>query len=204
MILEAFNPEFRFSSVIKISPVWMKQKGFQCLLLDIDNTLLPRGSCVVPEEHLLWLKTLQDQGIAIILSSNNGGSRIKKIEKQLQEWQLQIPVMAWAGKPLPMAYRDVFQIMHSSYSNPSSLRILAAGDQLFTDVLGAHWAGLPAAWLRPLSRNDFISTKILRILERWLANYFDSKGTLPQEDVEYQALNFFNGYKLFQCNGKQE
>ena len=60
--------------------------------------------------------------------------------------------------------------------------ILAAGDQLFTDVLGAHWYNLPAAWLRPLSRNDFIGTKVLRLLEKWIVWYLTKKEIFPKED----------------------
>ena len=144
-------------------------------MADIDNTLLPRNSSVVPEEYINWLCRMKQQDVAVVLATNNGGKRAAAIEKQLTDNGLQIPVLTWAGKPFPRAYAGAIRLLEESLTaetvetviNPSDF--LAVGDQLFTDVLGAHWYNLPAAWLRPLSRNDFIGTKVLRLLEKWVA-----------------------------------
>ena len=104
MMLQTLNPEYRFSSLTKITPEWMCLHNYKVLLMDIDNTLLPRNNCVVPENHLNWLRKMQNQGIAIVLASNNGGNRLASIERQLKEKGLTIPVLAWAGKPFPRAY----------------------------------------------------------------------------------------------------
>ena len=189
MILEILNPEYRFSSLKKITPAWMDRHNYRALLMDIDNTLLPRNSTVVPEEHINWLQELQGQGIMIVLASNNGGKRTAAIEKQMKENGLRIPVLKWAGKPFPRAYSGSIRLLEearaadgAAMEKRASDRILAAGDQLFTDVLGAHWYNLPVAWLRPLSRNDFIGTKLLRILEKCTVRYLAEKGILPEED----------------------
>lgn len=190
MIWETLNPEYRFSSLNKITPEWMARHQYRVLLLDIDNTLLPRNSSVVPDMHLHCLLKLQEQGIMILLASNNGGKRVTAIEQQLREKGLHIPLLSWAGKPFPRAYADAIQLLKASF--PSVVAetatgtnfILAAGDQIFTDVLGAHWYNLPAAWLRPLSQNDFIGTKVLRILETWVTGYLAKRNLLPEEDAE--------------------
>ena len=189
MILEILNPEYRFSSLKKITPAWMDRHNYRALLMDIDNTLLPRNSTVVPEEHINWLQKMQGQGIMIVLASNNGGKRTAAIEKQMKENGLRIPVLKWAGKPFPRAYSGSIRLLEearaadgAAMEKRASDRILAAGDQLFTDVLGAHWYNLPVAWLRPLSRNDFIGTKLLRILEKCTVRYLEEKGILPEED----------------------
>ena len=189
MILEILNPEYRFSSLKKITPAWMDRHNYRALLMDIDNTLLPRNSTVVPEEHINWLQKMQGQGIMIVLASNNGGKRTAAIEKQMKENGLRIPVLKWAGKPFSRAYSGSIRLLEearaadgAAMEKRASDRILAAGDQLFTDVLGAHWYNLPVAWLRPLSRNDFIGTKLLRILEKCTVRYLAEKGILPEED----------------------
>ena len=202
MIWETLNPEYRFSSLEKITPGWMDRHHYRVLLLDIDNTLLPRDSSVVPDVHLHWLQQLQEEGIVILLASNNGGKRVTAIEQQLCEKGLHIPFLTWAGKPFPRAYADAIRLLKKSFpqvavlvdKNPDhtpgvettrrSGFILAAGDQLFTDVLGAHWSDLPAARLRPLSQNDFIGTKVLRILEIWVMQYLAKRNLLPEEDME--------------------
>ena len=188
MMLQTLNPEYRFSSLTKITPEWMCLHNYKVLLMDIDNTLLPRNNCVVPENHLNWLRKMQNQGIAIVLASNNGGNRLASIERQLKEKGLTIPVLAWAGKPFPRAYAGAIRLLKElpvteTVNLPRhSSCILAAGDQLFTDVLGAHWYNLPVALLRPLSAYDFIGTKVLRVLEYCVIWCLKKQGSFPEED----------------------
>ena len=187
-MLEMLNPEFRFSSLVRITPEWMHRHHYNVLLADIDNTLLPRNSNVVPESYIIWLGGMQKQGIAVVLATNNGGKRTADIKKQLNNNGLQIPILTWAGKPFPRAYAGAIRLLGGSHlAKPDDIvmqpsDVLVAGDQLFTDVLGAHWYNLPAAWLRPLSRNDFIGTKALRLLEKWVVWYLSNKNILPKED----------------------
>ena len=167
MIAEIVNPDYRFSSILKITPEWLRVHKYRAVLMDIDNTLAARNSWAVPEK------------------------RISAIEKQLTEHGLHIPLLRWAGKPFPRAYAGAIRLLEESAAKEGRAKldlakdpgcILAAGDQLFTDVLGAHWYNLPVAWLRPLSRNDFIGTKLLRLLEKCVSRYLDKKGVLPEED----------------------
>ena len=185
MIIEKLNPEYRFSSILNITPDWMRSEGYEALLLDVDNTLLPRNSAAVPAEHIDWLRHVRQQGIAVVLSSNNGGARARQIEEQLQANALDVPLLTWAAKPVPRAYSKAFRLLEEqedALTAERPVRILAAGDQLFTDVLGAHLSGIPAAWLRPLSQNDFIGTKVLRLLEKQISRYLDKKALLPEEN----------------------
>jgi hypothetical protein len=187
-MLEMLNPEYRFSSLLMITPEWMRRHNFKVLLMDIDNTLLPRNNSVVPDNHLSWLRMMQNQGIAIVMASNNGGNRVASIERQLKEKGIAIPILTWAGKPFPPAYAGAIRLLEKTpivktndlprYSDC----ILAAGDQLFTDVLGAHWYNLPVALLHPLSSNDFIGTKVLRILEHCVIWYLKKQSIFPEED----------------------
>ena len=202
MMWDTLNPEYRFSSLEKITPEWLGRHNYRVLLLDIDNTLLPRNSSIVPDMHLEWLQKLQERGIVILLASNNGGKRVEAIEQQLREKELRIPFLTWAGKPFPRAYSGVIRLLKKSFPEVAdevaqkpdfipgvkmakrSSYILAAGDQVFTDVMGAHWYNLPAALLRPLSQNDFIGTKVLRILETWVMRCLAKRNLLPEEDAE--------------------
>lgn len=197
MMLEILNPEYRFSSLVKITPEWMRRHHYRALLADIDNSLLPRNSSIVSDAYINWLGQMQQQGVAVVLATNNGGKRTAAIEKQLNENGLQIPVLTWAGKPFPRAYAGAVRLLGESYETDNgdtatqSSAILAVGDQLFTDVLGAHWYHLPAIWLRPISGNDFIGTKVLRLLEKWVVWYLTKREILPEEDKElYKESRF--------------
>ncbi len=189
-MLETLNPEYRFSSLNRITPEWMYRHHYGILLADIDNTLLPRNSCVVPETYINWLGRMQQQGVAVVLATNNGGQRTAAIKKQLTDNGLQVPILTWAGKPFSRAYAGAIRLLEESHTAVNvdnaiqSSTVLAAGDQLFTDVLGAHWYNLPAAWLRPLSRNDFFGTKVLRLMEKLVAWYLEKNEMLPVEDED--------------------
>ena len=190
MMWKTLNPEYRFSSLEKITPEWMGRHRYRVLLLDIDNTLLSRNSSEIPGQHLDWLQKLEGQGIVILLASNNGGKRTEVIARQLAGKGLCIPLLTWAGKPLPWAYTGVLRLLEESFPDVAAevtkgrAGILAAGDQVFTDILGAHWYNLPAALLHPLSQNDFIGTKVLRVLETGVLRYLAKRNMLPEEDTE--------------------
>ena len=111
MMLETLNPEYRFTSLIKITPEWMHRHHYRVLLTDIDNTLLPRDCSVVSEVYINGLARMQQQGVAVVLATNNGGKRTVAIHKQLMENGLNIPILIWAGKPFPRAYAGVIRLL---------------------------------------------------------------------------------------------
>jgi predicted HAD superfamily phosphohydrolase YqeG len=39
---------------------------------------------------------------------------------------------------------------------------------MFTDVFGGNRLGLYTVLVRPLSRDDFVTTRLSRLVERWL------------------------------------
>ena len=117
--------------------------------------------------------------------TSDAEKRIMFIERECKHYEA-----PWAGKPFPRAYAGAIRLLGKSHKSlnvdavTQSAAVLAAGDQLFTDVLGAHWYNFPAAWLRPITRNDFIGTKVLRLLEKWVAWYLTKKEILPEEDKD--------------------
>lgn len=188
-MLEKINPEYRYASLVKIRPDWIRKHHFSALLIDVDNTLLPRNSSVIPEAHIKWMKEMELNEISMALTSNNGGKRLDEIARQLKNSGLSVPILTWAGKPFPRAYSGAIRLLRNSGWDPPDKdkdtdSILTIGDQLFTDVLGAHLYGLPAIWVRPLSDNDFIGTKLLRLLEKMVAGHLQQTGILPAEDKE--------------------
>lgn len=185
-MLEKLAPEFRFASLTDIETEWLKEHQFEALVLDIDNTLLGRDCTRIPADHLFWLQNLRRAGIDLVLVSNNGGPRVAELQVQLKEHDVPLPILTWAGKPLKPAFLRACALLNHS---PSSMggpapRILVVGDQLFTDVLGAHCSGLPAAWTRPLPGRDFIFTRIVRVAERWVAGRLMQQGRMPEEIIQ--------------------
>ena len=47
MILKYVCPDYRVKSIFDISPKWLKRNGYMKIVVDIDNTLLPRDKNLV-------------------------------------------------------------------------------------------------------------------------------------------------------------
>lgn len=175
-MLDRLIPDFRFASLTAVSPDWLREHDFAALLVDVDNTLVRRDQEIIPEEHLAWLQKLQSRGIRMALTSNNGGRRMDRIREQLLAAGLDIPLFAWAGKPRKKTFRKACRL----FDKDMDTRILVVGDQLFTDVLGAHRCGLSAAWLPPLPGREFAGTRLVRIAEGWVTVRLLQTGCMPE------------------------
>ncbi len=105
-------------------------------------------------------------GIRLCLVTNNYGPHVKDIARELG-----LPVVRAALKPLPVAFARCLRELQTNA--PSALAI---GDQLFTDVLGAKLLGMRAIYVRPIAQRSFITTRLLRLLERPLLAHLRRAG----------------------------
>ena len=120
--------------------------GFRYALLDIDNTILSRATHDVPRDVGLWLAQARDAGVSFCLVSNNWHKNVHELANRLS-----MPIIAKAMKPLPVALFAACSMI---------------GDQLSTDVLAAHNAGMSAYLLAPLAEQDLRHTKYVRMVEQ--------------------------------------
>ena len=130
--------------------------GFRFVLLDIDNTILPRDTHEVPRDAGFWLAKARDAGIAFCLVSNNWHEGVYQLANRLS-----LPIVAKAVKPLPPAF-----LMALGKIGATRDATVVIGDQLVTDVLGAHFLGMKAYLLAPLVEQDLPHTLLLRNFER--------------------------------------
>lgn len=136
----------------------VKALGFTHILLDIDNTILTRDTHEVPRDVALWLGRARDAGITFCLVSNNWHKGVYGLADRLE-----LPIVAKAIKPLPPAF-----LMAMSKVGAKRKSTLVVGDQLATDVLGAHFLGMTAYMLAPLVEQDLPHTLLLRNFERMI------------------------------------
>ena len=83
-MLKIFCPDFRFDSIASIPVEWLKKQQVERVILDVDNTLLPRDEVQLDADVLNWLQLLRKNEIEIVLLSNNGGERLGKSAKLLR------------------------------------------------------------------------------------------------------------------------
>lgn len=151
-----FSPDEYLVDVHAIDLDALTRSGIDTMLVDLDNTLLPRDTNVVPQELRDWSAALADHGITVCLVSNNWHERVKSVAEELG-----FNLVSKAVKPLPFAFLRALSKVGSKRD-----RAVVVGDQLFTDVLGGRLLGMRTVLVTPLSQTDLPHTLLLRRLER--------------------------------------
>jgi len=130
--------------------------GVRLVLLDRDNTCVPRDAKVAPEKVHAWLSRARSAGLELCLVSNNFHSH----EVRLSADELGCDAIAPAMKPAPVAV----WLALARKGVPAEQTVLI-GDQVFTDVVAANLAGVRTILVRPQSRSDLWYTQLFRLVE---------------------------------------
>ena len=114
--------------------------GIRCVLVDRDNTCVPRGQEDAPADVIEWFGRLQGAGIvACIVSNNFRNSHIAKTAEQLG---CGFVCLAW--KPTPFALHRVLRILRFK---PSETVMI--GDQSYTDIMAGNLMGMTTILVKP-------------------------------------------------------
>lgn len=152
------RPNDYLTSVVQIDYRELLAAGISLMMLDLDNTLLPRSTYTVPSEIVAYLNDARAAGMRCCIVSNNWHQRCHDIALALR-----MPIVTRAMKPLPCAIRYVMREMDVRCEE-----CVLVGDQLFTDVLGAHLGGIRAILVKPLAEQDLAHTLLLRRVSKLL------------------------------------
>ena len=139
----------------------IKDQGCDFVFLDVDNTILPRDTRVIPEDIAAWLDELKNSGLKVCLLSNSmkeGGNELGH--------KLGFPVLTGSLKPLPTGFIRAFKKMDASRKNS-----VLIGDQVFTDSLGAHLVGMKCYMVEALSEVDLPHTLVFRKFEKGVSRH---------------------------------
>jgi HAD superfamily hydrolase (TIGR01459 family) len=94
------------------------------------------------------------------------------------EYQKMGGKVVYFGKPYSLVYEQVFQL----FSNPNKTKVLAIGDGLETDILGANQNGIDSAFVA-----GGVFAKELKI----------KHGQLPDKDLTQQICNQYQAFPTF-------
>lgn len=144
------------ASVELIDIEGLREQGIRCVLVDRDNTLVPRDTKVAPPAVSSWLDRLREAGIAVCMVSNNFHTNAVCASAE----QLGCAVVHHAMKPAPVAVHIALHTM----GVPKEQTVLV-GDQLFTDVIAGNLAGVRTILVRPQSQEDLWYTQLFRKVE---------------------------------------
>lgn len=152
----SIRPDAYYVSALDIDPQTLVEQGYRAVLLDLDNTLQPRGAAGLSDEAIAWVESLEDAGLGVALISNTAHERV--IEAALV---LGVPLVRNAMKPFAHGYVQACAMLGVACN-----QAVMIGDQSYTDVLGAHRVGMDAILVVPQSGSDPVHTHFLRMLDR--------------------------------------
>jgi uncharacterized protein len=168
-VIRLLQPDLYLTSVHALPLEAMRAEGVRALLVDLDNTLLPRDSSVIPEDLKAWAARVAASGMRVCLVSNNWHQRVADAAEELG-----FSLVSKAVKPLPFGFLRALRIVGVTRGEAA-----VVGDQLFTDVLGGRMLGMRTVLVRPLSSADLPHTLLLRKLEARVLAGRSPLGTEP-------------------------
>ena len=151
------TPTRSVRAITDISVSELVAQGVRCVLIDRDNTVVPRSTGVAPAEVVAWLDEVRAAGMVTCMVSNNFHSR----EVETSAAELGCACVHHAMKPAPFAVRRALELCGAA---PEQAVLI--GDQVFTDVAAGNLAGVRTVLVEPQSTSDLWYTHIFRIFER--------------------------------------
>ncbi len=161
-------PDEYYESIYDIDLAALRSRGIVGLILDLDNTLAA-WRFGEPEPRLAeWVAEVKAHGLLPYIVSNDLGPRVDLFTRYLA-----IPGVARAGKPRRRAFREALRQLGLE---PAQAAVV--GDQIFTDIFGAKPVGCHTILVVPVSRREFIGTRLVRQVERVLLRFLRATGRL--------------------------
>ena len=140
-----FLPRLLTDSVTSLTPELLQDKGIKLLMLDFDNTIVPYTTNEPTEEMSAWLKSMAESPIQLCVVSNSKRDRVKAFCKAYG-----LDCITHAKKPFSKGIKECL----TRYGLPPEQCALA-GDQIYTDVLGANGVGVQSILVRAIDNHNF-------------------------------------------------
>ena len=140
----SFLPKIIVESVTEISPRFLRDRNIRLLMLDFDNTIVPYTTSKPTVEMSDWLKAMVQSEIAVCIVSNSKRDRVKVFCKAYN-----LPCITHAKKPFQKGIRECL-----SRFKMEPCECALAGDQIYTDTLGANSAGVTSILVKAIDNHN--------------------------------------------------
>ena len=139
-------PKILTEKLTDITAEFLRQRKIRLLMLDFDNTIVPYTTTVPTPEMESWLKTMNElEDIHLCIVSNSHNDRVPQFCRERN-----LAVITQAKKPFSKGIRECL----AKYDIPASQAALA-GDQIYTDTLGANGAGVTSILVKAIDNHNF-------------------------------------------------
>lgn len=151
-----FKPTYVFDKVVDITPEFLKKKHIKGIFLDLDNTLTTHNNPTVPQSSIEWVEKLEAAGVKLIIVSNNSAERVTPFANTLG-----LSFIPCGKKPLTFGYTKALSALEIKKRD-----VVAVGDQIFTDVMGANLKGIRSIFVFPIELETSLPFKFKRAIEK--------------------------------------
>lgn len=159
-MLGLFCPQGFAPDVWAIDFAALRRAGYEGLLFDVDNTLVPHGADPTPETDALFAE-LDRLGFRCLILSDNGPDRLRRFLKNVDA-----DFIDNAGKPRKRGYREALRRL-----GLPPQKVVMIGDQVFTDVLGANRCRIPSILVRYIGWDPDADPGKRRRAEAWILKH---------------------------------
>lgn len=143
--MSKFIPDYVFDSIYDITPEILQSHGIRAALIDLDGTMVSHKTALPTEEVAAFIRRLEDNGIHVVVFSNNSANRVGTFCEPLG-----VDFISRAHKPFARAYAQAVEKLGLPID-----QIAVIGDQIYTDVFGGNRAGALTCYVETLDRRFF-------------------------------------------------
>ena len=137
-------PSLIVDSVTDLTPDMLSERGIELLMLDFDNTIVPYTTDIPEPLMEQWLYDMKQSDVKLCVVSNSKNQRVRIFCKNYG-----IDCITHAKKPFPKGIRECL----NKYGLPAE-KCALAGDQIFTDVMGARNCGITAILVTAIDNHN--------------------------------------------------
>lgn len=167
--MKLFVPKMYQESIYTIDYDKLKKNNIKCLLFDLDNTCVGYREKFPTKELEELFNNLTKKGFKVIIFTNSPQKRVVPFVK------LHVICHSSSKKPFSKNFKKIMKKYRLAKEE-----ICIIGDQLFTDILGGNKVGIMTCLVNPLTNEDFILTKILRMTEQIFFKIMATKDILKK------------------------
>ena len=154
--MEKYIPDIYQKSIYTINYDALYNRGIRCLLIDLDNTIVPITMKKPNKKVKELFDDLKTKGFKIIIFSNSPKARVKPFKDELD-----VDCCASAFKPFKFKYNKVLDEYKLNVST-----VACIGDQLLTDIKGGNNIGITTILVNSIGTKERLTTRINRYFER--------------------------------------
>jgi uncharacterized protein len=167
-MLRQFIPDLYVKSIFDIDLDKLQQRGMKGIVTDLDNTLVEWNAPDATPKLINWLNEVRKRGFKVCIVSNNAATRVEHFAKPLG-----LPAIYGAKKPRREAFERALKLIETNQHDTVML-----GDQIFTDIAGGNRMGMFTILVAPISKQEWIGTRLNRSLEYILLTYLRKRGMI--------------------------